>query len=95
METTKNLKAIYSKRMMLLETRWNELMSEKKQMTFEEVSNESFQDRKNRIGALYSRMNKIINQPKSDAIKSMLQHVGSNHMANLPQGKITVNFNNL
>lgn len=92
--TTSYLTKIYTKRVLLVESKWNELIKEQKQMSFDERMTDEFQSKKKRVGALYHRINNIIQAPKKEAINGFLKGFGEN-MIHTPQGITTANFNNL
>ncbi|WP_299129394.1 hypothetical protein [uncultured Winogradskyella sp.] len=93
METkqTTYLKNIYAKRLCILRQRWNALMQEQDTLSHDEIISDSFQAKRKRIGNLYSRLQKIINEPTSKALRAMLTSVHQNRFK-LPTGIITYNI---
>lgn len=83
--STPELAKKYSRRMKILEARWNMLMDQQNKMKMNEIISDEFQAKRKRIGGLWHRMNKIIMKPRKDAVRDMLNGINHN-MSNMPNG---------
>ena len=66
--TTEELSKIYSKRISIVKSAWNDLMDVQSTLTIEQINSDEFQSKRKRIGAIYSRLNKIILAPRREAV---------------------------
>ena len=93
--TTTHLKQIYSKRINLVERKWNELMEIQKTMSIDEIISKDFQAKRQRIGNLYHRINNVVMRPKKEAIRSLLNAV-SPSLNNIPMNTgVSINLEKL
>lgn len=83
--------SIYTKRLQLLECKWNQLMQEQSEMDMQEICSDEFQAKRQRIGNLYHRVMNTINEPKRKAVVKILESINPN-LSNMPVGKLTLNF---
>lgn len=93
--TTTRLKQIYSKRLNLVESKWNELMEIQKTMSIDEIISKDFQAKRQRIGNLYHRINDIVMKPKKEAVKNILNAVNPS-LSNIPMNSgVSINLEKL
>ena len=93
--TTIFLKQIYSKRIELVESKWNELMEIQKTMSIDEIISKDFQTKRQRIGNLYHRIDTIVMRPKKEAIRSILNAVNPS-LNNIPMNTgVSINLEKL
>lgn len=83
--------SIYTKRLQLLECKWNQLMQEQSEMDMQEICSDEFQAKRQRIGNLYHRVMNAINEPKTKAVIKILQSINPN-LSNMPVGKLTLKY---
>lgn len=94
-KTTTYLKQIYSKRLNLLEIKWNELMEIQKTMSIDEIISKDFQAKRQRIGNLYHRINDIVMKPKKETVTRLLNAVNPS-LRNIPMNtSVSINLEKL
>ena len=93
--TTTHLKQIYSKRLNLVQAKWDELMMLQSLMTYEQIQSIEHQAKRQRIGNLYHRINDIVMKPRREAVRSLLNAV-SPSLNNIPMNTgVSVNLEKL
>ena len=93
--TTTHLKQIYSKRLNLVQAKWDELMMLQSLMTYEQIRSIEHQAKRQRIGNLYHRINDIVMKPRREAVRSLLNGVNPS-LRNIPMNTgISVNLEKL
>ena len=93
--TTIFLKQIYSKRIKLVQVKWDELMMLQSLMTYEQIQSIEHQAKRQRIGNLYHRINDIVMKPRREAVRSLLNAV-SPSLNNIPMNTgVSVNLEKL
>lgn len=83
--------SIYTKRLQLLECKWNQLMQEQSEMDMQEICSDEFQAKRQRIGNLYHGAKNIIEEPKRQARMEILRFINPN-LSNMPVGKLTLKY---
>ena len=93
--TTTHLKQIYSKRLNLVQAKWDELMMLQSLMTYEQIQSIEHQAKRQRIGNLYHRINDIVMKPRREAVRSLLNAV-SPSLNNIPMNTgVSINLEKL
>lgn len=93
--TTIFLKQIYSKRIKLVQAKWDELMILQSLMTYEQIQSIEHQAKRQRIGNIYHRINDIVMKPKKEAVRILLNGVKPS-LRNIPMNSgVSINLEKL